>query len=68
MTALGLAHPLLIGGLTRRTRESMSVYKAEYIWTDGTEPTPLIRSKTRIVAEGEPPPLCRRVQHQPGPR
>src|SRR5687768_14987461 len=24
-------------------------YKAEYIWIDGTEPTPLIRSKTKIV-------------------
>ena len=24
-------------------------YQAEYIWIDGTEPTPLLRSKTRIV-------------------
>ena len=25
------------------------VYKAEYIWIDGTEPTPQIRSKTKVV-------------------
>ncbi len=34
----------------------MSVYKAEYIWLDGTEPTPLMRSKTRVLAEGQEPP------------
>ncbi len=34
----------------------MNVYKAEYIWLDGTEPTALMRSKTRIIAEGQPPP------------
>ena len=28
-------------------------YKAEYIWIDGTKPTPLIRSKTRVLEEGE---------------
>jgi glutamine synthetase len=33
----------------------MSVYKAEYIWLDGTEPTPLMRSKTKIIATGEEP-------------
>ena len=27
-------------------------YRAEYIWIDGTEPTPLIRSKTRILEDG----------------
>ena len=27
-------------------------FKAEYIWIDGTEPTPLLRSKTRIVQDG----------------
>ncbi len=27
-------------------------YKAEYIWIDGTEPTPLLRSKTRVLADG----------------
>jgi glutamine synthetase len=32
-------------------------YKAEYIWIDGTEPTPLIRSKTKIVPDGEKPPI-----------
>jgi glutamine synthetase len=30
-------------------------YQAEYIWIDGTEPSPLLRSKTRIVADGEEP-------------
>jgi glutamine synthetase len=26
--------------------------KAEYIWIDGTEPTPLLRSKTKIIPKG----------------
>ena len=30
---------------------------AEYIWIDGTEPTRLIRSKTRVLQEGEDPPV-----------
>ena len=30
-------------------------YRAEYIWIDGTEPTPLLRSKTKIVPDGEKP-------------
>lgn len=30
----------------------MGVIKAEYIWIDGTEPTPKLRSKTKILAEG----------------
>lgn len=30
-------------------------YQAEYIWIDGTEPTPLLRSKTKIVADGVEP-------------
>ena len=32
-------------------------YKAEYIWIDGTEPTPLLRSKVKIVPDGEAPPV-----------
>ncbi|MET0143667.1 MAG: glutamine synthetase GlnII [Ilumatobacteraceae bacterium] len=28
------------------------VYKAEYIWIDGTEPTPKLRSKTKIIEDG----------------
>src|SRR5436190_5398998 len=32
-------------------------YKAEYIWIDGTEPTPLIRSKTKIVEKAAEPPI-----------
>jgi len=27
-------------------------FKAEYIWIDGTEPTPSIRSKTKVVPDG----------------
>jgi glutamine synthetase len=30
-------------------------YQAEYIWIDGTEPSPLVRSKTRIIADGKQP-------------
>ncbi len=30
-------------------------YRAEYIWIDGTEPTALVRSKTKIIADGEAP-------------
>jgi glutamine synthetase len=30
-------------------------YQAEYIWIDGTTPSPLVRSKTRIVADGKEP-------------
>jgi glutamine synthetase len=32
-------------------------YQAEYIWLDGTQPTPLMRSKTKILADDvtEPP-------------
>ena len=32
-------------------------YQAEYIWLDGTQPTPLLRSKTKIVADGKEPPV-----------
>jgi glutamine synthetase len=32
-------------------------YKAEYIWIDGTKPTAKLRSKTKIVPVGEPPPI-----------
>ncbi len=30
-------------------------YQAEYIWIDGTKPSPLVRSKTRIIADGKQP-------------
>ncbi len=33
------------------------VYRAEYIWIDGTEPTKKLRSKTKIVPAGEAPPI-----------
>ena len=43
-------------------------YQAEYIWIDGTEPSPLLRSKTKIVADGKEPRHLglRRLEHQPG--
>ena len=34
----------------------MGMIKAEYIWVDGTEPTPLMRSKTKIMEAGAKPP------------
>jgi glutamine synthetase len=30
-------------------------YQAEYIWIDGTEPTPMIRCKTKVIADGAEP-------------
>jgi glutamine synthetase len=30
-------------------------YQAEYIWIDGTKPSPLLRSKTRILADDKEP-------------
>src|SRR2546428_10151638 len=35
----------------------MGVYRAEYIWIDGTQPTQKVRSKTKIVPDGEKPPI-----------
>ncbi len=32
-------------------------YQAEYIWIDGTKPSPLLRSKTRIIADGNTPDI-----------
>lgn len=32
-------------------------YRAEYIWIDGTEPLPYIRSKTKILPDGEELPI-----------
>ncbi|HZP57031.1 MAG TPA: glutamine synthetase GlnII [Dehalococcoidia bacterium] len=32
-------------------------YKAEYIWIDGTKPTAKLRSKTKIVPDGQKPPI-----------
>jgi len=33
------------------------VYKAEYIWLDGTTPSARLRSKTKVIADGEAPPI-----------
>jgi glutamine synthetase len=32
-------------------------YKAEYIWIDGTEPTAKLRSKTKVMADGDDLPI-----------
>jgi glutamine synthetase len=32
-------------------------YRAEYIWIDGTEPTPLLRSKTKVLQDGADPDI-----------
>ena len=32
-------------------------YRAMYIWTDGTQPSHLIRSKTKVLADGVEPPV-----------
>jgi glutamine synthetase len=32
-------------------------YKAEYIWVDGQKPTAKLRSKAKVIADGEEPPL-----------
>ena len=33
------------------------VYKAEYIWIDGSEPTQKLRSKTKILPDGAELPI-----------
>jgi len=33
------------------------LYKAEYIWIDGSAPTRFLRSKTKILADSESPPI-----------
>jgi glutamine synthetase len=35
----------------------MGVYRAEYIWIDGTKPTAKLRSKAKVVPEGQEPPI-----------
>ena len=35
--------------------EKKLTYRAEYLWIDGTEPTAEIRSKTKILADGDEP-------------
>lgn len=32
-------------------------YRAEYIWIDGQEPTKKLRSKTKVVPDGQEPPI-----------
>ena len=42
---------------TTRLEERDVVYKAEYIWIDGTEPTARLRAKTKILADGADLPI-----------
>lgn len=35
----------------------MNSYRAEYIWVDGSTPTPKLRSKTKILPIGQDPPV-----------
>ena len=35
----------------------MKHYKAEYIWVDGTKPSALMRSNTKVLAADQEPPL-----------
>jgi glutamine synthetase len=32
-------------------------YRAEYIWIDGSKPTQFLRSKTKVIPDGEQPPV-----------
>ncbi len=40
---------------TKHTTGLLMAYRAEYLWIDGTVPTAEIRSKTKILADGETP-------------
>jgi len=35
----------------------VKAYRAEYIWIDGTKPTAKLRSKAKVVPQGEEPPI-----------
>ncbi|MCG5217648.1 glutamine synthetase [Streptosporangium sp. KLBMP 9127] len=43
--------------MNEHVKGSTLSYKAEYIWIDGTEPTARLRSKTRILQDGEKLPI-----------
>src|SRR5437868_7736679 len=43
--------------LVRQGAREMTKFKLEYIWLDGYEPTPNLRSKTKIVAFAKAPTL-----------
>src|SRR5690606_25489200 len=38
----------------RANRGTKVTYRAEYIWIDGTAPTAKLRSKTKVIVDGEP--------------
>ena len=38
-------------------------YRAEYLWIDGAEPTAEIRSKTKILADGDEPGIWLSLIH-----
>ncbi len=64
---VALSTPSVIGNTSNRGAHVP--YQAEYIWIDGTEPSPLLRSKTKIVRrrQGAGHLGLRRFEHQPGP-
>jgi glutamine synthetase len=39
------------------SKEFNVAYQAEYIWIDGVQPTPTLRNKTKIIADGATPPI-----------
>jgi glutamine synthetase len=47
----------LVAASTRPTKEPPVAFQAEYIWIDGTKPSPLLRNKTKIVADGGDLPI-----------
>ena len=66
----GPGQELLPFPLTSRARSRQVTIKAEYIWIDGTEPTPLLRSKTKVLSQPRGPAHLglRRLEHQSGAR
>jgi glutamine synthetase len=40
-----------IGNYPPEAKESSMPIQAEYIWIDGTSPTPLLRSKTKVIPD-----------------
>ena len=55
---MSTAHPRWCAAATLTNSEKEHVvYKAEYIWIDGTEPTAKLRSKTKIVPDGAELPI-----------
>jgi len=50
-------HDALRRAVVNVERRTLVPYRAEYIWIDGSEPTQKLRSKTKIVPDGQEPPI-----------